>query len=57
MKHDILVVVYLVAMGVLIIAVDVLFLRDQFWLRLGVNVGIVAVFALTYLLFLRNVFK
>ncbi len=57
MKHDVAIAVYLVAMGALIIAVDVLFLRDHFWWRLGANIGIVAVFALGYLLFLRNVFR
>lgn len=57
MKHDILVVAYIAVMGAIIIATDVLFLRDHFWWRLGVNIGIVLVFALVYLLFLRNVLK
>ena len=57
MSHTIFVTAYLVVMGLLIIGIDVLFLREQFWLRLGVNIGIVAVFALAYLLLLRDAFK
>ena len=41
-------------MVVLIVGVDVLFLRDHLWLRLVVNVGIVAVAAVIYLAFLRH---
>lgn len=44
----------LVAMVVLIVVLDVVFLRDRFGLRLAVNVGIVAVAALLYLAFLRD---
>ena len=44
-------------MGGLIVLLDLLFLRDLFWARLGVNVGIVVVFAATYLLFLRDAFR
>jgi hypothetical protein len=43
-----------VAMIVLIVVVDVLFLRDRFWPRLGVNVGIVALAAAVYLTFRRH---
>lgn len=57
MEHDVMTVIYLVAMGALIIAIDALFLRDHFWWRLGTNVGIVTVFALVYVLFLRNASK
>lgn len=57
MSHTIFVTAYLVVMGLLIIGIDVLFLREHFWLRLGVNVGIVVVFALAYLLLLRDAFK
>ena len=42
-------------MVALIVAVDVLLLRDHFWLRLIVNVGIVAVFAGVYLKFQKRV--
>ncbi len=47
-------VLLLVVMVVLIVAVDVVFLRDRFGLRLAVNVGIVAVAAVMYLVFLRK---
>jgi hypothetical protein len=43
-----------VVMVVLIVGVDVLFLRHQFWPRLFVNIGIVAVFAAGYFLFLKR---
>jgi type IV secretory pathway VirB2 component (pilin) len=45
---------FVVVMVVLIVGVDVLFLRHQFWPRLLVNVGIVAVFAAAYFLFLKR---
>lgn len=57
MKHDFLVAGYLLLMGAIIVTADVLFLRDHVWLRLGVNVGIVVVFATVYLLFLRHALK
>ncbi len=47
-------VLLLVVMVVLIVALDVVFLRDRFGLRLAVNVGIVAVAAVMYLVFLRK---
>lgn len=57
MKHEIFAVSYFVMMAAVIIAADVMFLRDYFWARLGTNIAIVAVFALVYLLFFRNTFK
>jgi hypothetical protein len=47
-------VVYVLAMVALIVGVDVLFLRHQFWPRLAVNVGIVLVFGACYFIFLRE---
>lgn len=47
-------VLLLVAMVVLIVVIDVVFLRNSFGPRLAVNVGIVAVAAVVYLAFLRN---
>jgi hypothetical protein len=44
----------IVAMVVLIVVVDVLFLRERVWLRLVVNVGIVALAAVVYMAFLRR---
>lgn len=43
-----------VVIVVIIVLVDVLFLRGHFWLRLGVNVGIVALAGVIYLIFLRH---
>jgi hypothetical protein len=42
------------AMVALIVAVDVLFFRHDFWPRLLVNVGIVLVFAAVYFRFVRR---
>jgi hypothetical protein len=36
------------------VGLDVAFLRHQFWPRLLVNVGIVLVFGVIYLIFLRK---
>lgn len=46
--------VYALVMVALIVAVDVAFLRHQLGLRLAVNVGIVLVFGVFYVLFLRH---
>ena len=48
------VVLYVLAMVVVVVGVDVLFFRNLFWARLMVNVGIVLVFAAVYLRFLRR---
>jgi hypothetical protein len=45
---------YIAVMIVLIVSVDVLFLRQLFWTRLLVNIGIVLVFGAFYFLFLKN---
>lgn len=47
------VVLYAVALIVLVVGVDVLFLRNRFWERLMANVGIVLLFAAFYLRFLK----
>lgn len=47
-------VLYILLMVGIIVAVDVLFLRNDFWARLATNVGIVAVFLLVYFLVLRK---
>ncbi len=44
-------VLYVVAMVALVVAVDALFFRHQFWERLAVNIGIVLVFLAFYLRF------
>jgi membrane protein implicated in regulation of membrane protease activity len=47
-------VLYVLAMVAVVVGVDVLFLRHHFWVRLIVNVGIVLVFAVFYVSFLRR---
>ena len=47
-------VLYVVLMAAVIVAVDVLFFRQQFWERLMSNVGIVLVSVAFYLRFLRH---
>jgi hypothetical protein len=47
-------VLLVLAMVVVIVGVDVLFLRNQFWPRLAVNVGIVLLFGAVYFWFVRR---
>jgi uncharacterized membrane protein len=47
------VVAYVLTLVAVVVAVDVLFFRHQFWERLIANVGIVLVFAALYLVFRR----
>ena len=54
MRASIAVVLYVIAMIVVIVAIDVAFFRNRFWERLIVNVGLVMVFAAFYLRFLRR---
>jgi hypothetical protein len=48
------VVLYVVGLVVVVVGVDVLFFRNQFWPRLIANVGIVLVFGAFYLRFLKR---
>ena len=48
------VVLYVLAMVGIVVGVDVLFFRHQFWARLIVNIGIVLVFVAFYLRFLKR---
>jgi hypothetical protein len=48
------IVLYVLALVVVVVGVDVLFFRHHFWERLIVNVGIVLVFGAVYLRFLRR---
>lgn len=45
---------YVLAMISVVVAVDVLFFRHEFWQRLAVNVGIVLVFVAFYFRFLKR---
>jgi hypothetical protein len=47
-------VLYVLAMVAVIVGVDFVFLRNRFWARLTVNVGIVVVFVAFYWIFLRR---
>jgi hypothetical protein len=47
-------VLYVLAMVAVVVGVDVLFFRNQFWERLIVNVGIVLVFVAFYFRFLKR---
>ena len=54
MRRQAAVVLYVLALIAVVVGVDVLFFRNQFWERLIVNVGIVLVFAACYLRFLKR---
>ena len=54
MGHQAVVVLYVLALVVVVVGWDVLFLRNRFWERLIVNVGIVLVFWAFYLIFLKQ---
>jgi hypothetical protein len=48
------VALYVTAMVVIIVGVDLVFFRNRFWERLTANIGIVLVFAAFYFRFLRR---
>jgi ABC-type uncharacterized transport system permease subunit len=52
--RQIAVAVYVVAMAAVIVGEDFAFVRNRFWERLTVNIGIVLVLAFFYLRFLRR---
>ena len=54
MGRPVAIALYVVAMAAVIVAVDFVFLRNRFWERLTVNIGIVLVFAAFYLRFLKR---
>ncbi|HEY7013399.1 MAG TPA: hypothetical protein VH480_11615 [Streptosporangiaceae bacterium] len=54
MGSRVAVVLYVLAMVGVVVGVDILFFRHQFWARLIVNVGIVLVFGAVYLRFLKR---
>jgi hypothetical protein len=54
MGRQIAVVLYVLAMVAVVVGVDILFFKEQFWPRLAVNVGIVLVFGAFYMRFLRR---
>lgn len=48
------IVVYVLAMIVVIVGVDILLFRNHFWARLMVNIGIVLIFGAFYLRFMKG---
>jgi hypothetical protein len=54
MGRPTVVALYVLALVAVVVGVDVLFLKDLFWERLAVNVGIVLVFLAFYLRFLKR---
>ena len=54
MRSQTTIALYLLAMVAVIVALDVLLLRNRFWPRLAVNVGIVLIFAAFYFELLRK---
>ena len=54
MNRQIAVVLYVLAMAAIIVGVDLVFFRNRFGERLIVNIGIVLVFVVFYLIFLKH---
>jgi hypothetical protein len=53
MSKQVAIALYVVAMVVVIVGVDVAFFRNRFWERLMANIGIVLLFGAFYFRFLR----
>ena len=54
MTRNLSIVLFIVMLIAVVVSVDLLFLKNRFWERLIVNIGIVLVFAAFYLRFLKN---
>ena len=54
MTRNVSVALYVVALIVVIVGIDVLFFKHRLWERLTANIGIVLVFLAFYLRFMRN---
>ncbi len=54
MGRQAVLVIYVLVMVAVVVSVDVLFFRHQFWERLIANVGIVLTFGAFYLRFLNR---
>lgn len=54
MTRNTFAVLYVLVMIATIVGVDFLFFKNQFWLRLAVNIGIVLVFAAFYFRFVKG---
>jgi hypothetical protein len=54
MSRGVTVIIYVAVMAATIVGVDFMFLRNRFWERLIVNIGIVLVFGAFYWAFLKR---
>jgi type IV secretory pathway VirB2 component (pilin) len=54
MGRTAVVVLYVLVLVAVVVGVDILFFRNQFWERLAVNIGIVLVFGACYFRFLKR---
>ena len=54
MRRQAAVVLYVLALVAVVVSVDIVFFRHQFWPRLIANVGIVLAFTVFYLTFARR---
>jgi len=54
MGRHVVIVLYVVLMVAVIVSVDLLFFKRQFWERLIANIGIVTVFIAFYLRFIKT---
>ena len=54
MGRQVATALYVLVMIALVVGVDLLFFKHQFWARLAVNVGIVLVFVAFYFRFLKR---
>jgi hypothetical protein len=52
--RQVAIALYVLVMIALVVGVDLLFFKNQFWARLAVNVGIVLVFVGFYFRFLKR---
>lgn len=53
MTKLILILIYIALLVLVIVGVDLLFFKNQFWERLIVNIGIVLIFVAFYMRFLK----
>ncbi len=54
MRKEVTIALYVVLLAAVVVSVDFLFFRNEFWERLIANIGIVLVFAAFYLRFLKR---
>ncbi|HEV7147512.1 MAG TPA: hypothetical protein VGN48_11005 [Pedococcus sp.] len=54
MGRQAIVALWVIAMVVVVVAMDLLFFRNHFWERLAANVGVVLLFGAFFLRFVKN---